>query len=44
MTKELRIMTHGFKCQLGKIIIGENWIKQDIIDKVFMLYQSMTRT
>jgi hypothetical protein len=31
-------MRHGFKWQLGKIINGENWIKQDITDEVFMLY------
>jgi hypothetical protein len=39
--KKCELCDMGFESLVGRfILMGENWTKQDIIDKTFMLYQS----
>jgi hypothetical protein len=45
MTKEMWIVWYGFESLVGRfIMMEENWTKQNNIDEVFMLYQSMNRS
>jgi hypothetical protein len=45
MAKEMRIVGYVFESLVGRfIMMGENWTKQDIIDIVYMLYQSLNRS